>query len=143
VLNGKTDVIGFAYAINGEINSAEVYNNKSLFRALWPKLLDAAITEAITEYNGEHQFRPVSAEEVKAFFETALSGSTAERKVWRTTRVKTYTTPTTVLFETLDLDADDVWIHKSFINKGKENVVVPLDRDAGDYWENQQRRVVR
>src|SRR5262249_48600698 len=48
LLDGQTDVIGFVYAINGEINSAEVYNNKNLFRALWPKLLDAAITEAVT-----------------------------------------------------------------------------------------------
>ena len=47
ILNGKADVIGFVYVINGEINSAEVYNNKALFRALWPKLLDSAVTEAI------------------------------------------------------------------------------------------------
>jgi len=128
LLNGKTDVIGFAYAINGELNTAEVYNNKNLFRALWPKLLDAAITEAITECSADHQFRAVKAEEIKAFFETALSGSVAERRVWKTTRVNTFTTPTTVLFETQDLEADGVWIHKSFINKGKETVVVPLDR---------------
>ena len=130
LLNGKTDVIGFAYAINGEINTAEVYNNKNLLRALWPKLLDAAITEAITECSADHQFRTVKAEEIKAFFETALSGSVAERRVWKTTRVKTFTTPTTVLFETQDLEADGVWIHKSFINKGKETVVVPLDRGS-------------
>jgi hypothetical protein len=116
VLNGKTDVIGFAYAINGEMNTAEVYNNKSLFRALWPRLLDAAITEAITECSTDSKFRTVQAGEVKAFFETALSGSITERRVWKTTRVKTYCTPTTVLFETLDSDADDVWI--------------PLDRDS-------------
>jgi len=144
VLNGKTDVIGFAYAINGEINSAEVYNNKSLFRALWPKLLDAAITEAITECNWEqHQFRPVRAEEVKAFFETAFSGSVTERKVWKTTHVRAYSTPTTVLFETLDLEADDVWIHKSFIHKGRENVVVPLDQNSSEQRQHVPSRLVR
>jgi hypothetical protein len=143
ILNGKTDVIGFAYAINGEINTAEVYNNKSLFRALWSKLLDAAITEAITECGADQQFRPVKADDVKAFFETSLSGSITERRVWKTTRVKTYTTPSTVLFETLDLEADDVWIHKSFINRGKETVVVPLDRGSREYRQPIERPSVR
>jgi hypothetical protein len=35
-----------------------------------------------------------------------------------------------VLFETLDVEAKEAWIHKSFINKGKETVVVPLDRES-------------
>jgi hypothetical protein len=133
MLNGKTDVIGFVYVINGEINSAEVYNNKALFRALWPKLLDSAVTEAITEYCAERDFQPLQATDLRAFFETSLSGSAKERTVSKTTRVKTYTTPTTLLFETLDMEADGLWIHKSFINKGKQTVVVPLDRDSRGY----------
>ena len=136
----KTDLIGFLYAINGEINSAEIYNNKNLFRALWPKLLDAAITEAITEHRADQNFKPVVAADLKTFFETALSGSMTERIVWKTTRVKTYTTATTVLFETLDLDADNTWIHKSFINKGKESVVVPLDRSSRQSEQRLERR---
>jgi hypothetical protein len=129
-LNDKTDVIGFVYAINGEINSAEIYNNKGLFRALWPKLLDAAVTEAITEYRPDRHFQPVHSAELKTFFETALSGSVTERSVSKSIRVRTCASATTVLFETLDLDADAVWIHKSFINKEKETVVVPLDRES-------------
>jgi hypothetical protein len=140
ILDDKTDVIGFVYAINGEINSAEVYNNKTLFRALWSKLLDAAITEAVTEYHGDQPLKPAVTADLKTFFETALSGSMTERAVSRTTRVKTYTTPNTVLFETLDLDADNVWIHKTFINKEKETVIVPLDRGS---YQNQQQRLDR
>lgn len=140
ILNDKTDVIGFVYAINGEINSAEVYNNKTLFRALWPKLLDAAITEAITECRSDRSFQPLQATDLKAFFETAVSGSATERTVSKTTCVKTYTTPTTVLFETLDLDADGNWIHKSFINKEKESVTVPLDSSAQPFQQQPNRR---
>lgn len=130
ILNGKTDVIGLAYAINGEINTAEVYNNKSLFRALWPKLLDSAITEAITERGADRQYRPVPSEEVKSFFETALSGSVTERRVWKSTLVKIYSTANTVLFETCDLEANGAWLHKSFIHRGKDNLVVPLDSES-------------
>ncbi len=139
MLDGKTDVIGFVYVINGEINSAEVYNNKTLFRALWPKLLDSAVTEAITEYRTDRHFQPAQAADLRAFFETSLSGSVRERQVSGTTLVKTYTTPTTVLFETLDVDADGLWLHKSFINKGKETVIVPLDRDSRGYQQQMLR----
>ena len=133
LLNGKTDVIGFAYAINGELNSAEVYNNKNLFRALWPKLLDSAVTEAVAEWDNDRKYQNVQASELKSFFETALSGSAKERTVSKSTLVRTLMTPTTVLFETLDLQADGVWIHKSFINKGKQTVTVPLDRNSLQY----------
>jgi hypothetical protein len=138
ILNGKPDIIGFVYSINGELNSAEVYNNKHLFRALWSKLLDSAVTEAVTECATDAPSPTVDPAEVKAFFETAVSGSTQERSVWKTTRVKTYTTPTTVLFETLDLDADGAWVHKSFIHKEKATVVVPLDRSP---YPNQRQTV--
>ena len=132
ILNGKTDVIGFVYIINGEINSAEVYNNKSLFRALWPKLLDSAVTEAIAECSSDKPFELVASSSVKGFFETAVSGSVKEHTVWKSTKVKTYSTANTVLFETLDVDADSVWVHKSFMKRGqeKEAVTIPLDRNS-------------
>jgi hypothetical protein len=119
LLKGQTDVVGFVFAINGEINSAEVYNNRNLFRALWPKLLDAAVTEAVTEYKPESRFTPVTVDQVNAFLQAAPSGTVKGREVWKTTQVNTYTTPNTVLFETLDLQAKGTWIHKSFIQKGK------------------------
>jgi hypothetical protein len=130
LLDGKTDVIGFLYVINGEINSAELYNNKSLFRALWPKLIDAAVTEAITECNSDRPYPAMPPAQLKAFFETAVSGATAERQVWKSTRVRTFSTPTTVLFETQDLGADGVWLHKTFVQKEKEGIVVPLDSNS-------------
>jgi hypothetical protein len=132
ILDGKTDIIGFLYAINGEINTAEVYNNKSLFRALWPKLLDSAVTEAITECPKDGHPPRVENGQVKSFFETAVSGSPTERRVWKTTLVRTFTTSSTVLFETLDLEADGAWIHKSFFNKSKETLTVPLDREGAN-----------
>ena len=47
------DVIGYAFAINGELNSADVYASSSLFRKLWPKLLESSSTEAIALINGK------------------------------------------------------------------------------------------
>ena len=45
------DVIGYVFAINGKLNSAEVYPSNGLFRKMWPKLLQASVTEAIGQKN--------------------------------------------------------------------------------------------
>ncbi len=37
--SGKSDVIGYAFAVNGEINSADVYVSNHLFKKLWPRML--------------------------------------------------------------------------------------------------------
>ena len=45
------DVVGYVFAIDGKLNSAEVYPSNGLFRKMWPKLLKASITEAIGQKN--------------------------------------------------------------------------------------------
>ncbi len=41
------DVVGFVFAVNGKLNSADIYASNGLFRKLWPRLLKASATEAI------------------------------------------------------------------------------------------------
>ncbi len=41
------DIVGYVFAVNGKLNSAEIYELNGLFRKMWPKLLDASATEAI------------------------------------------------------------------------------------------------
>jgi len=43
------DVVGYVFAINGKLNSADVYPSNGLFRKMWSKLLRASVTEAIGE----------------------------------------------------------------------------------------------
>jgi hypothetical protein len=42
------DVVGYVFAINGKINSGDVYASNALFRKMWSKLLAANVTEAIS-----------------------------------------------------------------------------------------------
>ncbi len=49
IVKGKDDVIGYVFAINGQVNSADVYASSALFKKLWPKLLKASAIEAIAE----------------------------------------------------------------------------------------------
>jgi hypothetical protein len=46
---GGDDIIGYVFAVNGRINSADLYPSNALFRKMWSKLLAASVTEAIGE----------------------------------------------------------------------------------------------
>src|SRR6185437_9869874 len=35
----ESDIIGYVFAINGKLDSAEIYPSNALFRKMWPKLL--------------------------------------------------------------------------------------------------------
>jgi hypothetical protein len=43
------DIVGVAFAINGSVTGAEVYGSNAIFRKAWPKLLNAAVVEALAE----------------------------------------------------------------------------------------------
>ena len=55
---GSDDIIGYAFAVNGKLNSADVDSSNGLFRKMWPKQLQAAATEAIgdgmSKYGATH-----------------------------------------------------------------------------------------
>jgi len=56
LLDKNPDAVGFAFAINGKFNCAEVYASRALFRKLYPKHLAAAATEAVAEYQHGKRF---------------------------------------------------------------------------------------
>lgn len=121
ILDGKDDVIGIAIAINGKLNSAEVYGSGKLLRSLWPKLLHSSVIEAIAEHphgSGDHQpIAPApSREAVKAFLEDAkhatAKGALAGDRTVRVTRQ----TQAVAMFETQDAKAGpEAFVHRSYI----------------------------
>jgi hypothetical protein len=46
------NTVGFAFAVNGALNSAEVYASPTMFKSLRDKLLSAAAVEALAESDG-------------------------------------------------------------------------------------------
>src|SRR5207253_1513934 len=67
IVHTKANVIGYAFAINGKLNSADSYASSVLFRKLWPKLLKASAIEAIAELPADQKFEPVTVENVRTF----------------------------------------------------------------------------
>ena len=72
------NIIGYAFAVNGILNSAEIYTSNALFRKMWPKMLTANATEAIA-HKGDRSATPPSVVEVATFMKDAEAGAASKR----------------------------------------------------------------
>jgi hypothetical protein len=117
ITNGKRDVVGFVFAINGQINSADVYSSNALFAKLWPKMLEASAIEAIAELKTEEKSRPVDVSAIKAFLRESHTGKAETKKVTARTSVVKSETGKNLFFETRDRSRNDKWVHRNYINK--------------------------
>jgi hypothetical protein len=76
------DIVGFVFAINGKLNSADIYPSGGLFQKMWPKLLNASITEAIGERSAPAATAAMPANEaVVTFLAAAENGKGVEHPV--------------------------------------------------------------
>jgi ARG/rhodanese/phosphatase superfamily protein len=116
ITSGKSDVIGYVFAINGKINSADVYGSGELFKKLWPKLLKANAIEAIAELQKDN-FKPASAEQAKAFLTEAESGRASEKDVTGRVKLVTREDDKNIFFETRDDAQQGAWVHRNYIKK--------------------------
>jgi len=113
------DIVGFVFAINGEINTADVYPSNGLFRKMWPKLLKASAIEAIGRRNAS-AVAPPSAEAAGAFLSTAEAGKSSEKTLAAGIRVETREGATAYLFETARIgspSAESAWVHRNYLAK--------------------------
>jgi hypothetical protein len=114
---GKPDLIGFVFAINGEINSGDVYGSNELFEKLWPKLLKATAIEAVGESYGNEKAEAVEAYQMQDFLEEAEKGrSTGGRRVTDRIRIETRESRRAVFSESTD-SIRDSWLHRNYITK--------------------------
>lgn len=116
IIDGKKDVIGYAFAINGKINSADVYVSNSLFKKLWLKMLKASATEAVANLNAKTKSEKVDAAAVKIFLSDSEKGKSKEETVSKRTKVITREDDSNVVFEAMDEKAKLI-IHKSYVKK--------------------------
>ena len=113
--NAKHDVIGYVFAINGKVNSADVYGSSALFKKLWPKLLKANAVEAIAAQKKD-EFKPATVEAVSAFLVDAEKGRASEKAVTRRVKLVTREDEKNVFFETVDA-TEGAWVHRNYIRK--------------------------
>jgi hypothetical protein len=109
---GSDDVIGYAFAVNGKLNSADVYSSNGLFRKMWPKQLQAAATEAIGDDHVKSTAPPTVAA-VTEFLNSAKRGSPRETVLSDKTRIETRATPDAVYSATAP--ASGGLVHENYL----------------------------
>lgn len=117
IADGKSDVIGYAFAINGQINSADVYVSNALFKKLWLKNLKATATEAVSESRGIRLAAPVKADAIKGFMDDSEKARAKERAAGPSSRVVTREDKNNVMIEAVD-ERSNVVVHKTYVRKG-------------------------
>jgi hypothetical protein len=108
------DVVGYVFAVNGKLNSAEVYPSNGLFRKMWPKLLQASITEAISHRNGNKEPAP-AGETALAFLTDAAKGKSTEKPLPAQVQLEVRDADKAFYFETRR--ASGAFVHRSYLAK--------------------------
>ena len=116
LLSLQPDAAGFAFAINGRINSADAYASPELFRKLWPRLLEAASLEALAESTatGPTCSTP-TAQEIAEWLRRAGRGRKTKHTVTARVTLVVRETEEHICFETMDAEQPDVCVHQNIL----------------------------
>src|SRR5215471_3423063 len=108
IVEGKNDVVGYVFAINGKINSADIYASNALFKKLWPKLLQASAIEAVADLRRGEKFDAPKSADVLGFLEDGDKGPEQEKTVSGRVQMVTRDSKENISFDTRDRAKSDV-----------------------------------
>jgi hypothetical protein len=117
IVEGKPDVIGYVFAVNGRVSSADAYASGELFVKLWPKLLRASAVEAVAELSAYEKTATASMDSIRSFIADAESGRVSEREVTKRTKMIEREGGKVVFFETRDMAQAGAWVHRNYLAK--------------------------
>jgi hypothetical protein len=112
---GKKDVIGYAFAINGKFSSADLYASNALFNKLWAKHLRSAAIEAVSELQPDKKTPAVTTDQCKAFLADADAAKTSEKDVNARTKTMMRETDKTIQFDTRDAQKKEVILRRNVL----------------------------
>jgi hypothetical protein len=115
------DIVGYVFAVNGKLNSADIYPSNGLFRKMWSKLLTASAIEAIS-HKDEPRTEAPGIVTVAAFLADAESGKTSERPLNDGVRLETREGDKAYFFETAKQAGTPnapalAWVHRNYLAK--------------------------
>ncbi len=110
-----SDVIGYVFAVNGRVNSADVYPSNALFAKMWTKLLNASITEAIGERTKAAAGTSPGTADVAAFLAAAEAGKSEDKSIAAFMRQETRDADKALYVEAKRDDGR--WVHRNYLAK--------------------------
>src|SRR5262245_46100334 len=93
----QDNAIGFVVAINGKIQSADVYASSDLFQRVWPKLLQANAVAAVAEQQAGAKFEAPTIEAVQSFLVSSELGQAYRQALTAQVNLIRQETPQSVL----------------------------------------------
>jgi hypothetical protein len=112
----QSDVVGYAVAVNGNVDSVDVFASPNLFGKMRGKLLKASAAEAVASKNDKPTPAP-DAGAVRALITDAESGAAKAEKQNLRTKVTRKETSHNVVFTTDDPLVPAKAVHKSYMAK--------------------------
>ena len=117
IVDSSTDVIGFVFAINNKLNSADVYASSAMFKRFWPRLLKSTAIEAVAECFSSVTNEPVLIAAAGEFLIGSERGSETLQEVTARTHMLKREAENSVFFETRDMAHEGCWIHRSYLTR--------------------------
>jgi hypothetical protein len=114
------DIVGYVFAVNGKLNSADIYPSNALFRKMWPKLLRASATEALTERTGTAEPpAPPPVAEASGFLANPVATTSVEKNVGSGSSVEMRDSAKTLFMEARPAAAApaSAWVHRNYLAK--------------------------
>jgi hypothetical protein len=111
------DAIGCAVAINGKVIGADTFASAALFKKLWPKLLKAAIVEAVAEKKKDLKFEAPDSAAVMAFLTDADKGKSKVRMASPRISEVQKEGNKVLLFESHDTECGGVVLRRNYLTK--------------------------
>ncbi len=142
LIEGKSDVVGFVFAVNGEVTCGDIYAGPSLLKQLWPKLIDSAVVEAVSLRSPTALNKQPSADDVRKLMDEADRASAKAGPTMPRTKLTTRDAATSVAFVTHDSDLPGAPIHYNCLRKspGMAAGAAPQQRGAVNSQSAQQLR---
>jgi hypothetical protein len=109
------DIVGFVFAVNGRINSADVYPSNGLFRKMWAKLLAASVTEAVGEKNDTSAANAPSVDAVREFLAAAEKGKANAEKIGSLVEQETRDSEKALYVTAAKPNGE--WVHRNYLAK--------------------------
>jgi hypothetical protein len=112
IVEDRPQAVGLIWAINGKFSTADLYDDPSLFRRIYPRLLDSATMEALT-VKPDTKPAPAAADASK-FLADAEKGQTKKEEIRQELLLETCENEKSVQF---DYEWAKRRVHRQVVNK--------------------------
>jgi hypothetical protein len=109
------DIVGFVFAVNGRLNSADIYPSNGLFHKMWSKLLSASVTEALSQNKDSAEAQAPAIEAVRDFLSASEKSKADAQEIGTLARQQIHDNASVLFIEAATPAGQ--WVHRNYLAK--------------------------